>query len=74
LQKQVQELKEKREDDSDFVARKVIEEEREIEALKIERENDKKAVAELVEIKLRQFAQSIDKTIEQRLEAKIIVD
>jgi integrase/recombinase XerD len=43
---------------------------KELEALRLERERDKKALAELVDSRLRQFAQSIDKTIEQRLEAK----
>ena len=43
---------------------------KELEALKAEREKDNKAITELVEIRLKQFAKSIEESIEQRFESK----
>jgi integrase len=61
-QKRLAELEEKRNEDSSYLAKKIIEKEKELEALY---EKNNKAVAEAVEIRLKQFAEYM-----QRLEAK----
>jgi integrase len=61
-QKRLAELEEKRKEDSSYLARKLIEKEKELEAVY---ERNRKAVAEQVEAKFKQFAKYM-----QRLEAK----
>jgi hypothetical protein len=67
-QKQLAELEEKRKEDNNFFARKLIEKERELEAL---HERSKKAVAELLESRLKQFQESIEAKYD-RLSAELL--
>jgi hypothetical protein len=70
LQKELQEATEQSKQNDNIIARKIVEKEREIEALKIqhqkEREQDKKAVAELFESKQKQFEERMEQWEERQ--------